>query len=382
LVISNAVLPHLPTGSVDFIDSVSGDLGTYPLVGTQAQVSTSALAKDNHTITADYGGDSHFQSSHGTTVQSVLGATTTTVMSSLNPSITGHSVTFTVAVTSPYGSPTRTVTLTDSVGDFSPQTLTIGVSLQYTTSALSINNHTITAVYNGDSNFATSQSSLNQQVVDHYVPTIAISTTVDPSMTGKDVTFTTTVQGVSINPTGTVTLHDNLGGFPDQVIPLVLVGGVPTAAYGPISTLLIGSHTISATYNGDSDFHTGQVTLVQLVLTPRGDILFDLPGFAILASYSSQGDTNLPSWASFTAVPETTTAGTPVYLLWTSNNVVTIGIVEVSGSPSYPPVILATSGSGIYEFTGGFTASAVLACTGYDINGNAVATENVLITIT
>ena len=266
--------------------------------------------------------------------------------------------------------------------------------------------HTVTATYSGDSNYSTSFGSFSQAVSNyspgspHYSASSdlisqqvypkgavdkALTSSLAPSLSGEAVTFTITVQAHVMSegtPTGTVTLHDSLGSFPDQVLTLAPVSGVPTAAYGPTTALSVGSHTLTATYSGDVNFDPSSSTLIQLVLTPKGDILFDMPGFAIVSGYSSQGDTNLPSWASFSAVPSVTTAGTPVYILWTSNNVVAVEIAEISGSPPYPPVVLTTGGSGIYEFPEGFVASTVLACTGLDSNGNAVATENVLITIT
>ncbi len=73
-------------------------------------------------------------------------------------------------------------------------------------------------------------------------------------------------------------------------------------------------------------------------------------GLQYLLPYSSEGDTFLPAWATFTAVPASTTAGTPVYILWSSNNVVAVSIEGASS-------LINTNGSGIYEFTGGFSVS-------------------------
>lgn len=222
----------------------------------------------------------------------------------------------TVVMTSPLLPPlTGNVLLTDSHGDFSPQTLPVSGSLTYPTSALTAGDHTVNAAYSGDSNFVMSSGNTVEHVLSLYSPTETIVSSENSSFVGDNVTFTITVQSVYGNPTGTITLHDDLGGFPDQILPLVLVGGVPTTSYGPLSTLVSGRHTITSTYNGDSNFTSVTVTMVQLVLTPKGDILFNLPGFALFAGYSGAGDTNLPSWASFTAVPDSCPADTPVYIL-------------------------------------------------------------------
>ncbi len=296
---------------------------------------------------------------------------------SQNPVLLGNPVTFTVSVTPTYGGvPTGNVVLTDSVSG-TLATLSLTGSLMYTTSALSLGDHTITATYGGDGSFTGSNDSIPQTVASKYPTTSTIASNLNPSFFGTALTFTITVLGSPGTPTGSITLTDSVSG---GLGTFTLSSGSYT--YGPTSSLSIGSHTITVVYNGDTNFSDSTATFVQLVLTARGDILYDLPGFAIFTTYSSEGDTNLPAWASFTAVPATTTAGTPVYILWTSNNVITIEITEVSGSPPNFPVVISTSGSGIYEFLEGFTASAVLVCTGYDVDGNTVATEDVLITIT
>ena len=367
-----------PTGTVILTDSV-GDFSpqTLTLSSGSAMYSTSALTVNNHTITAVYNGDSTYEPSNNSLMQMVdpLESTTTTVVSEQPTIIVGNPVTFTVGVTAMSGSPTGTITLTDSHGDFSPQVLTIGGSMMYTTSALTLGIHTITATYNGDTNYATSSGTAPEDVVSKITPVIVVVSSEDPSLFGDGVMFTIMVKSSSGSPTGTVLLHDDFGDFSDQILPLVPIDGIPTASYGPTTALSVGSHMVTATYSGDVDFASVETTLIQLVLTPRGDSLLDLPGFAVFASYSSEGDTSLPAWATFTAVPASTTAGTPVYILWSSNNVVA---VSIEGAPS----LINTNGSGIYEFTSGFSVSTVVTCIAFDSLGNIVTTENVLITIT
>jgi len=93
-----------------------------------------------------------------------LTGTTTTVTSSSNPSTTGQSVTFTATVTSS-SVPTGTVTFTEGA-----TTLAANVSLNgsgtatFATSTLPEGNHVITATYNGNATFATSNASVNQIV--------------------------------------------------------------------------------------------------------------------------------------------------------------------------------------------------------------------------
>ena len=103
------------------------------------------------------------------TIEVVKASTTTTVMSSENPSIYGDSVTFaaTVSAVSPgTGAPTGTVQFkSDGVNLGSPVTLSGGSATSIWVSALSVGSHAITAVYSGDANFATSTSSALTQNV-------------------------------------------------------------------------------------------------------------------------------------------------------------------------------------------------------------------------
>jgi hypothetical protein len=120
----------------------------------------------NHTIKAVYGGTNNFASQSTTVSQTVksVGKTTTqtTLGSSANPSAFGESVTFTATVSSGDGTPTGFVTFI--VAGVSHTKALVSGQATYTTSALGAGNHTITANYSGDTNFATSHASLTQTV--------------------------------------------------------------------------------------------------------------------------------------------------------------------------------------------------------------------------
>ncbi len=162
-----------PTGSVTFSDtfnSTTTTLGTVNLSGGVATYSTSALASGKHTIKAVYSGSSGYKTSNKTLTQTVNGlATTTKLTSSANPSTAGESVTFTatVAPASGTGTPTGSVTFSDT---FNSTTTTLGkVNLSggvatYSTSTLAAGKHTIKAVYSGDTEYKTSLKTLTQTV--------------------------------------------------------------------------------------------------------------------------------------------------------------------------------------------------------------------------
>ncbi|HUR23846.1 MAG TPA: Ig-like domain repeat protein [Acidimicrobiales bacterium] len=92
--------------------------------------------------------------------------TTTMVASSVNPSATGQSVTFTATVASS-GGPVTTGTVTFTEGG---TTLASNVAVNgsgqaaFSTSALTEGDHIVTATYNGTASFGTSNGSVNQRV--------------------------------------------------------------------------------------------------------------------------------------------------------------------------------------------------------------------------
>ena len=91
------------------------------------------------------------------------GATTTALVSSLNPSLVGQSVTFTATVTG--ASPTGTIQFKDGAGNLGGPVAMAGAVATLTTSVLTQGTHPITAVYSGDANNLTSTSPVVQQVV-------------------------------------------------------------------------------------------------------------------------------------------------------------------------------------------------------------------------
>ena len=178
--------------------------------------------------------------------------TTTSISSSVDPSVFGQSVNFTAtvnAVVCTSGTPAGTVNFLDGATLLGSQTLTNNSAI-FGISGLSVGGHNITASYLGNGSFTTSTSSILAQTVNLAATDTIVTSSVNPASPGQAVTFTATVSpiapGVGI-PTGTVKFFD--GATP--LGPVALTAGV--AAFGT-STLSIGSHTITASYGGDSDF--------------------------------------------------------------------------------------------------------------------------------
>jgi len=248
--------PGVPTGTVDFVDSVLGTLGTGTLdVNGNAVFSISSLPVGSYSISANYSGDLNYNASSSTPpplIQDVNQAlTTTSVTATPNPSFFGSNVTFvaTVSVLSPgAGTPTGNVTFFDGATPVGTASL-IGNQATLVYAALTPGSHSMTAVYNGETNFLTSTSPLLTQTVNKATTNTSVATSLTPSPFGNSVTFTATIaitNGAG-TPTGTVTFTDGATILGTQPVSL-------GTAVLSISTLAVGSHNIIATYNGDVNF--------------------------------------------------------------------------------------------------------------------------------
>ena len=189
--------------------------------------------------------------------------TTTTTVSSLNPSNVGQQVTFTatVAPTSGTGTPTGTVTFDIDGTAQTPVPLQVvggKDEAEFPISSLTAGSHTVAATYNGDSTFGSSTGELTPEQTVNLIGTDTTTvSSLNPSNVGQQVTFTATVAPASGTgtPSGTVTF--TIDGTAET--PVAAVKRRVCAGGGhrfPTSTLTAGSHTVSATYNGDSTFAT------------------------------------------------------------------------------------------------------------------------------
>jgi hypothetical protein len=153
----------IPTGTVTFREG-STILGTSPLNGGAAQFSTAALTVGHHCIRAAYSGDTSFGGSTSPALHQVVHRATTTTMlvSSLNPSTGGLSVTFTATVVPQYsGTPAGTVTFKNGSTIMGKVQLTGGRAI-FTKVFKSAGTKSITASYSGNANFIPSSAELTQ----------------------------------------------------------------------------------------------------------------------------------------------------------------------------------------------------------------------------
>ena len=248
-----ATLPSGATGTVTFHDGTTS-LGTGTISNGVATLTTSSLPVGTHSITAQYGGNTNFNGATSTAVSQVVNMATPTVTlaSSLNPSTFGASVTLSAAVTT---GATGTVTFHDGATSLGTGTISSGVAT-LTISSLAVGAHSITAQYGGDANFNGATSTAVSQVVNMAASTVALASSPNPSSFGASVTLTATVTS---GATGTVTFHDGTTSLGTGTIS----SGVATLT---ISSLAVGTHSITAQYGGDSNYSGATSTAVSQVV--------------------------------------------------------------------------------------------------------------------
>ena len=280
-----------PTGLVTFDDGTTV-LGTGTLNGGVATFSTSSLSVATHSITAVYGGDGNFTTSTSSVLSQAVNqdSTSTALSSSVNPSVYGQSVTFTATVTANApgsGTPSGSVIFMDGTSTLGTGTLNASSAATFTTSALSVASHPITAVYGGDTNDLISTSEPLSQVVNTDTTTTTLTSSVNPSVFRQPVTFTAAVTVVSPGagtPSGTVTFMDG-----STTLGTSSLNGSGVAIFS-ITSLSVATHSITAVYGGDGNFTTSTSS-------------------AVIQTVNQASTTT-----SLTASPTSTTSGQPVTL--------------------------------------------------------------------
>ena len=242
-----------PTGTVTFLDGTT-PLGTVSLSGGLASFSTSTLGPGNHTITARYEGDANSAPSTSPDLIQVVNkiATTTTLISSLNPSIYTETVTFTATVSPVSGTepPAGGVTFFDGTTGLATVAL-VGNTATFQIATLNAGAHSITASYAGSVIHEPSTSNAVEQTVTKLLTTTTLSSSPEPSIVGETVTFSAAVAGWF--PTGEVTFSEGGVTLGSAMLVMSAAGHIATFQ---TSALTVAVHTITATYAGDTN-HSG-----------------------------------------------------------------------------------------------------------------------------
>jgi hypothetical protein len=338
-----AVTPSAATGSVTFYDGAS-PLDSRNLSGGVAVLQTSALAVGDHNLTAKYNGDGTYDSSTSDPVTQTVDKadTTVSVTSSVNPSVTGQSVTFTatVAAVSPgSGTPPGTVDFYVN-GELSASNVTLTAG--HATHSRSFDHiegpADIAAYYDGNANYNPSDNGLNPltQTVNKATTTTTITTApVGPVTLGGGFSVSGTVAATAPGagtPTGTVVVSTGSG----DSCAANLSGGAWSCS---LTSSAVGTTNLTAVYEGDESFAgssgaaatTFETTAIGATITVFVSDTPLVPGETATGTVSVQGATG-----NFGAAP----TGTVTLTLTTGN-----------GTLTNTPYVLTEADGGYFEFT-------------------------------
>ena len=247
------------TGPIVFSDNGSVVATVSPKNGI-ARYRTSYSVAGSHAISASYKGDSNNIGSTSPTLTEYIGATTSTsIASNLNPSIYGQSITWTAAV-STTGSVPPTGKVQFSWSGYVLGTAVLDASGVATISRSNLNAdaYPVVARYKGDDNNAASTSVVLKQVVTQATSSATLTSSPNPSAAGQPVTFTATITSPTAKPTGPVTFAAGKA--------VLGTGQLSNGkAIFTTSTLGVGSTTVTATYNGDSDIAPSSASITVVV---------------------------------------------------------------------------------------------------------------------
>ncbi len=146
--------------------------------------------------------------------------------------------------------PTGTVTFMDGKQSLGKVNVKAGTAL-FTTKKLAVGTQVITAVYSGDSTFATSTSKPTYEFVRRDGTATVVTSSSSATVAGETVTFTAKVKASapgSGTPTGSVIFYDGTAG-----IGTGSLNGSGVATF-TTSSLSVGAHAITAVYTGDNNF--------------------------------------------------------------------------------------------------------------------------------
>ena len=336
----------VPNGTVTFTSGTTV-LATAALNASgQTSTTISSLGTGTYTIVATYNATTEFASSNSATMnETVVGAESVTALNAApNPALVGQTVTFTATVKAAQGSavPTGTVTFSNGSNTLGSSTLSTTGSASFSTASLTPGVHTITASYAGDSNFNPSSASVTETIT-VIGTTTNLTVTPNPAGSGQPVTLTATVVPASSGVTlgGTVNFVD--GG---TVIGTATLSGSNAVTF-TTSTLGVGTHTLTAVYQGNESLGASTSTPVtETIINSTFTLSLTPSTLTVQAGKTGTVAVQLGSVGSYAGTLTLGSGSLPAY---------------VTGSFSSPTVALQANGSSTVSLVISTEASPVTA---------------------
>ena len=226
---------------------VSTVAGTYvytatPTGGTATTVTaTTVLTAGSYTLNVSFTptNTTTFKNATGSVTLTVTKATPGVVLTSnSNPVLVQNSITLTATVSSSISTPTGTVSFLDGATAIGTGTVNSSGVATYSTAALAVGTHSITAVYSGDTNFLTVTSSATSEVVQDFNLTLSITGGSAGATTVTAQPGGTAVYTFTLSPVGSTT-------FPATVT--LSASGLPTGATYSFAPATLAAGTGSTT---------------------------------------------------------------------------------------------------------------------------------------
>ena len=320
------------TGTVTFEDNGTAISGAVPISGTTATFTTSTLVVGMHPIIAVYSGDGNYNGAASSVLtQGVNQATlVVTANSASRPYGTANPV-FTSMITGFVNGDTQASVVTGAPSLTTTATTASPVGIYPIAAALG------TLATNNNYTFIFVNGTLTVVQATGVSTTLSVKPT--PVMYG-DPAVLTAVVGPPSGATGTVSFYDGT-----TLLGTSSLNGSATAVL-QVSTLNAGTHTITATYNGDVNFPASTSTPVTLTVTQRTG-----PG----------GEASLI--VRVNDASRTTTQANPPFSHTVAGTLVNgdTYATAVTGTPTYSTAAGTTAGTFAITVTGLSSANYVLA---------------------
>jgi streptogramin lyase len=262
-----------PDGNLWFTEPGANQIGRITPAGQIAVFTVPTAGSQPTAITAGPNGNMWFTEATGRRIGEYFltgtppagtAATATALSADVATPVVGQTVHLTATVTSTSGTPTGTVTFFDGSTAIGTQSLDGSGHAVLATAFGSSGSHTLTAVFDGTTDFAPSLSAAIKESVNVAATTTTLSATPSPVVSGQQVVLTATVTPTSPGagvPTGIVefSVDGNVIGFAEldasgKAVLKVTTGQTGRHRHPVFSPLGRGTHVITATYEGDGNF--------------------------------------------------------------------------------------------------------------------------------
>ncbi len=330
--VSSPLSGTAPTGTVAF--SIDGNaIGSANLVGTTATLSLpqsvySTLTVGTHTLTAVYSGDGNFTQAAFTGKHAVSLIPTTIGLAlcvdppgsnfPCGPNFPTVVPPLITPITMYFGQSIDGIA-TESESDLTGQIIfyngtavfcTLNANLQQrgmtcptASGFFPVGNTNVTVDYTGDSTHAPSMSNAVQVIVSPDSTTATVTSSQNPSLLGRSVTFTANVQGNYAVATGSVTFLDG-----NMVLGTATLDATGHATL-TTANLALGNHPITVSYAANANFNAAvSPVLTQVVTTVVTGSVVVSPEPSVVGNAFTMTATVVPPPTSASTIPTGTIA--------------------------------------------------------------------------